>query len=250
MTQAERNEDPVKIAKRILDALRREPSLREEFLEIIAPSTYVRRDELTQVLEEIRQLRIESNKRFEAMDRRFEAMDRRFEAMQRQMDERFEAMDRRFEAMQEVLVVMQADIADLSGKYGKRAEDAVRRLLSRVLEAEGIETARIEHIQVKDRDGSVLGKGYTTDIDIYYKGRETWIIEYKARAKREDIIHLHLVARLLREQYRINPDRVLMVTLNIADEARVLAEDMDIEVLQGRSTNPTPLPPPATDGPA
>ena len=276
MTEAERNEDSVEIAERVLDALRREPSLREKFLEIIAPSTYVRRDELTQVLEEIRQLRIESNQRFEAMQERFEAMDRRFEAMQRQMDERFETTQKRlderfeamqrqmderfkatqkqtdelFEAMQETVVVMQADLADLTGNHSQQAEDAVRRLLSRVLETEGIETARIEHIRVKDRDGSVFGRGYTTDIGIYCRGEETWIIEYKARAKREDIIHLHLVAKLLRKQYRINPDRVLMATVKIDDEGRVLADAMDIEVLQGRSKDPRPLPPPATDSPA
>ncbi|MGQ4871530.1 MAG: DUF3782 domain-containing protein [Candidatus Thorarchaeota archaeon] len=190
-------------------------------------------------------LQKQMDERFEESNRRFEALqkqiDERFEAMQRRMDERFEESDRRFEALQAILVTMQADIADISGKYGKRAEDAARKLLTKVLEAEGVETARIEHIQVKDKDGSIFGLGYTTDIDIYYEGKETWAIEYKARTHREDLIHLHLVARLLREQYKINPDKIVMVTLNINDEAMVLAKDLGIQVIKGVTANPLPI---------
>ncbi len=80
------------------------------------------RSELVRVLEEIRALREDFARRFEAIDRRFEALqkemdrrfelvdkrfeaiDRRFEALQKEMDRRFEAlqreMDRRFEALQ------------------------------------------------------------------------------------------------------------------------------------------------------
>ncbi|MHA1858509.1 MAG: DUF3782 domain-containing protein [Candidatus Thorarchaeota archaeon] len=245
-----------RFVEQLIKVLEEDPKLRARMAQLFSPFEFVKRDELAEVLKEIAQLRKEQGERFEAlqkqMDERFEESNRRFEALQKQMDERFEAMqrrmderfeesDRRFEALQAILVTMQADIADISGKYGKRAEDAARKLLTKVLEAEGVETARIEHIQVKDKDGSIFGAGYTTDIDIYYEGKETWAIEYKARTHREDLIHLHLVARLLREQYKINPDKIVMVTLNINDEAMVLAKDLGIQVIKGVTANPLPI---------
>jgi len=64
------------------------------------------------VLEEIRAVREDFGRRFEAMDqrfralqeemdRRFEAIDERFRALQEDMDRRFEAIDQRFRALQE-----------------------------------------------------------------------------------------------------------------------------------------------------
>ncbi|MCF2138294.1 MAG: hypothetical protein K9W43_13765 [Candidatus Thorarchaeota archaeon] len=108
MTETEKELDPTKIAEKFLEALRKNPSIREQFLELIEPGAYVKRDELAEVMQEIKQLRVENVERYEAMDRRFEEvfkrfenMDRRFEATQKQMDERFETMqkqmDRRFE---------------------------------------------------------------------------------------------------------------------------------------------------------
>ncbi len=219
--------------EQMIKILEQDASLRARMTQLFSPFEFVKRDELAEVLKEIKELRIDHAQRFEAMDRRFEAM-------QKQMDDRFEAMDRRFESMQSVLVSIQADMADLSGRYGKRAEDAIRKVLTKVLQAEGIETARISHIQVKDNDGSVFGKDYTTDIDIYYQGKETWAIEYKGRAKREDIIHLHLVGRLLKEQYKIEPTRLVMVALNIGEDVTALAKDMGIEIIHGISSNPVP----------
>ena len=162
--------------------------------------------------------------------------------MQARSDERFEEMreesNRRFEEMHEAVVAMQAEIGDVSSRYGKRAEDAARKLLARVLEAEGVRTAQIKHIQLRDDDGRVFPPGYTTDIDIYYEGKETWVIEYKARARHEDIVHLYFVGQLLREEYHRIPDRLLLVVLRISDEDAALAEKMGIEVLKGVSANP------------
>ena len=83
--------------------LREHPEVRHELwglmLEAI-PS----RQELLAFLEELRALREESNRRFEAIQheiaQRFEVMDQRFEMLLREMNQRFEAVDRRFEALQ------------------------------------------------------------------------------------------------------------------------------------------------------
>jgi hypothetical protein len=68
------------------------------------------RSELVRVLEEIRALREDFARRFEAVDRRFEAMDERFRALQEEMDRRFEAVERRFEAMDERFRALQEEM--------------------------------------------------------------------------------------------------------------------------------------------
>jgi len=59
------------------------------------------------ILKEIKQLRIDMNKRFEQVDKRFEMMqkniDKRFEMMQHNMDKRFEQVDKRFEFINNIL---------------------------------------------------------------------------------------------------------------------------------------------------
>jgi len=54
-------------------------------------------DDTDRILNEIKQLRIDMNKRFEQVDKRFEQVDKRFEAMQNNMDKRFDQVDKRFE---------------------------------------------------------------------------------------------------------------------------------------------------------
>ncbi len=104
MTESKNETEPIEIAKRVLAALKQDHKLRDEFIELVKPGEYVKRDELTELLDEIRNLRLESAQRYQAMDDRFEAlqrqMDERFTAMQKQMDERFDESNRRFEAMQ------------------------------------------------------------------------------------------------------------------------------------------------------
>ncbi len=89
--------------RKFIDTLSRNPELRRRMYEVIKPDDYVRRDEMNEILQEIKLLRQESNKRFEelieTMDKRFEAVDKRFEEIISQMDKRFEAVDKRFEAV-------------------------------------------------------------------------------------------------------------------------------------------------------
>jgi predicted PurR-regulated permease PerM len=54
-------------------------------------------DNSAQILNEIKQLREDMNKRFEQIDKRFEQVDKRLDILQHNMDKRFEQVDKRFE---------------------------------------------------------------------------------------------------------------------------------------------------------
>jgi len=63
-------------------------------------------DDTKQILNEIKQLRVDMNKRFEQVDKRFEQVDKRFESMQSNLDKRFEQVDKRLDFMQNILYAL------------------------------------------------------------------------------------------------------------------------------------------------
>jgi len=67
-------------------------------------------DNTEKILNEIKQLRIDMNKRFETvqhnMDKRFEQVDKRFETMQYNMDKRFEQADKKFDTVFTILYIL------------------------------------------------------------------------------------------------------------------------------------------------
>jgi septal ring factor EnvC (AmiA/AmiB activator) len=63
------------------------------------------------ILEEIKQLRIDMNKRFEQVDKRFEQVDRQFDQIDKrfeQVDKRFEQVDKRLDFSQNLIIAMLA----------------------------------------------------------------------------------------------------------------------------------------------
>jgi hypothetical protein len=89
--------------RRVLPQLLREhPEVRYELWGLMLEA-FPSRQELLALLEELRALREESNRRFEGLHheiaQRFEAVDQRFETLLREMNQRFEAVDQRFETL-------------------------------------------------------------------------------------------------------------------------------------------------------
>ena len=66
--------------------------MRKLFLIMILFQSIIYANDTDLILNEIKQLRSDMNKRFEAVDKRFEQVDKRFEAMQSNMDKRFETV--------------------------------------------------------------------------------------------------------------------------------------------------------------
>jgi tetrahydromethanopterin S-methyltransferase subunit G len=80
--------------------------MRKLFLIVILFQSIIYANDTDLILNEIKQLRFDMNKRFEAVDKRFEQVDKRFE----QVDKRFEAMqsnmDKRFETVFTILYIL------------------------------------------------------------------------------------------------------------------------------------------------
>jgi hypothetical protein len=117
--------------------LQADPMLRAQVIGVLS-EVLVSKGELTQVLEKLRDLRAESNQRFEAVDRRFEAIQEEMRAMRADSNRRFEAMqeemramradfNQRFEAMHEEMRAMRADSNQRFEAIDRRFEAVDRR---------------------------------------------------------------------------------------------------------------------------
>ena len=80
--------------------------MKKVLLILLFLTSLVKADNSEQILAEIKQLRIDMDKRFEQVDKRFELMqsniDKRFE----QVDKRFEQVDKRFDTVFNILYIL------------------------------------------------------------------------------------------------------------------------------------------------
>ena len=109
--------------------------------------------------DDIQELIKRMDKRFEAMQQQ---MDKRFEAMQQQMDKRFEAMqqqmNKRFDGIDAVLNEIKAGI-------GRPFEQFARNVVTRILQAEGVEQVRIDKTILDDPKQVVFPNSTEVEID-------------------------------------------------------------------------------------
>ncbi|MHA1261636.1 MAG: DUF3782 domain-containing protein [Candidatus Freyarchaeota archaeon] len=178
------------------------------------------------------------DRRFEAMNRRFEEMDRRFEAMQRTMQERFEAIDRRFEEVyrrfdyvDQRIWRVEAGVGALGARSGLRLERTILRIFREVLKARGVDVSAVEKLVLRDDEGIVFGKGFTTDIDIYVHDSERIAIEVKYSADQHDIFTFLNKVKLAEKTKNMKFTKLMLVTLNITDENYRYAESEGIKVI-------------------
>jgi hypothetical protein len=227
------DEDLVRwLRERLPRLLQEDPRLGAEVVGILA-QTLSPRSELLRVLEEIRAVREDFGRRFEAMDqrfralqeemdRRFEAIDQRFRALQEEMDRRFEAMDQRFRALQEDMdrrFALQAELLRQHGRelrtlrvgfgsLGRRLgfgfEEAVRRIVE---EFGGVGPLKAERLTLRDENGELFGvPGQVVEFDALVHDGERFLVEVKAFAEEEDVLlfrrKVEFAARHLPQPFR------------------------------------------------
>ena len=168
-----------RIREAILDLLETDAEFRTRVFQLVVPA------ELRQILDEIRQLRLDFKTYSEAQDKRFEAliseMNRRFE----EVDKRFEEMDKRFEAILEQIREIRVELAGLGGRLGRGFEDLVRQTLKAVV---GAEVKEVKRLIMWDEKGEVYGHPENVEFDAYASNNEKFLIEVKSSANKGDVL--------------------------------------------------------------
>ena len=168
-----------RIREAILDLLETDAEFRTRVFQLVVPA------ELRQILDEIRQFRLDFKTYSEAQDKRFEAliseMNRRFE----EVDKRFEEMDKRFEAILEQIREIRVELAGLGGRLGRGFEDLVRQTLKAVV---GAEVKEVKRLIMWDEKGEVYGHPENVEFDAYASNSEKFLIEVKSSANKGDVL--------------------------------------------------------------
>ncbi|GBD29696.1 hypothetical protein HRbin32_00788 [bacterium HR32] len=233
------------LRERLPRLLQEDPRLRAEVLGVLA-QTLSPRSELVRVLEEIRALREDFGKRFEAMDERFRALqedvDRRFEAM----DERFrvlqEDMDRRFQLQAQILArhdrelrYLRVGFGGLGRRWGLGLEEAVRKIVE---EFAGVGPLTAERLALRDDAGEVFGvPGQAVEYDAFVHDGECFLVEVKAFADQEDVLLFHRKLEFA-ARHLPRPFRAVMVAPFAHARAVDTARQLGIQLLTAEEEAP------------
>jgi hypothetical protein len=117
------------IEEKLPELIEKYPLLRLKIEEIIERKA-VTKEEIKEILIELRKQREENSKRFEEINKRFEEINKRFEAVDKRfeaIDKRFEEMDRRFEALVNELKAHKEETAKRFEEINKRFEEINKR---------------------------------------------------------------------------------------------------------------------------
>jgi hypothetical protein len=246
--------------QRLPALLREHKEFRYEIMGIIA-DVFASKDDLKQVIDEIRTLREDNNQRFEemnrAMDQRFEkmnrTMDQRFEKMNRTMDQRFEEMNRttnqrfeemnyttnqRFEEMNrtmnqrfEELIRSQREVrlevSALGGRIGYGLEEIIRQTVE---EFSGLSFKKIGHLWLKDAQGELYGVPADVEYDLYLEDDVNYVVEVKSHIKQGDVLIFHRKSLFAEKQLekKIKP---IMISASITKTAKNKCEELNIDLI-------------------
>ena len=240
------DEDLVRwLRERLPRLLQEDPRLAAEVVGILA-QTLSPRSELLRVLEEIRAVR-------EDFGRRFEAMDDRFRALQEEMDRRFEAMDQRFRALQEdmdrrfalqaellrqhgrELRTLRVGLGSLARRLGFGFEEAVRRIVE---EFGGVGPLKAERLTLRDENGELFGvPGQVVEFDALVHDGECFLVQVKAFADREDVLLFHRKLEFA-ARHLPRPFRAVMVAPFAHARAADTARQLGIQLLTAEEEAP------------
>jgi len=199
--------------------------------------------------EELVRLREDMNKRFEHYDQLFaevfKRLDRHEERIGRVEEELVrlrEDMNRGFAQHEEELARLRADmnkgfdrlqrrIDALGARWGVMSEKAFREGLRGVVEEElGL---RVERWTAYDEEGRVFGFPSEVEVDVAVKDGKFILIEITSHARVSDVILFKRKAELYAEKEGKRPDRLIIITPYVEEDAKKVAERLGVEIYTG-----------------
>ena len=204
------------LKREIIRLLKEDEDFRVMLIGTLA-SAFATREETNAILQEIKNLRIDFNKRMEEMREDF---NRRMEAFERRMEEMREDFNRRMD-------VFDTKLSALGARWGLINEASVREALRGILEK--FFRAKVERWEVYDEKGVVYGHPSIIDVDVLIRDTEHILIEIKSHVRKGDIAELLRISQLYQEKTGVTP-RLVIVSPYVDEKARELAKIKNIIV--------------------
>ena len=202
-------------SRQLPDLLERRPELEPVIYQGFMKA-FVRREEVAVILDELRELRAEIDRRFEQVDRRFEQVEGATNALRAEMNQRFAEVEAR---MVNLEFGLHKAIDRLGSRWGIRNEIVFRKTIATLLE---------ESFGVKVEQRTIAGEQF--DVVIY--DHQHILIEIAASVGRTIGKRLERKRRLYTESTGIAPTRIILATADIHSHRAQVLRDKGIEVIE------------------
>ena len=215
--------DKEKIKKMLIQLLQEDEEFRYTVVGILA-TVFVRKDELRDLIAEIKQLREDFNKQIIALRRDFNerivAIEQRIEEMRRDFNEQILRLNRSVRSLE-------CSIGAIGARWGVLSEDAFRSALRGILENWfGVKVTKWE---AYDDEGIVYGYPSIVDADVVIKDRKHILIEIKAHVRRSDVAEIMNIAKVYEKKEGVKPDLVI-VSPYVEEKAKELAKIHGVQI--------------------
>ena len=212
-----------KLKKALIDLIKGDEEFRLIIKGVLAES-FATKDEIKAILEEIRNLREDFNKRMEEMredfNKRMEAFERRMESFEKRMEEMREDFNKRMEAFD-------LKLSAIGARWGVYNEEAIRNALRGILEK--FFKAKVAKWEFLDEDGIVYGYPSLIEADVLIKDGRHILVEIKSHVRKSDVAELLRISEVYEKAEGVKPD-LAIVTPFIDRKALEFAKLKKVEV--------------------
>ncbi|MCK4733427.1 MAG: DUF3782 domain-containing protein [Methanophagales archaeon] len=216
------------------------PAFRQQLIGIVAEA-FVRKEELKQVLDAIRDLREDFNTRFEEHSRILEGYSKRLEELSKRQEEHsriLEEHSKRLEGHSQTIEELmkrldehakrlESAIGGLGARWGIMSEESFRQGLKGILQDLGL---KVERYLDYDPEGYVFGHPEQVELDVLIKNKTVLLVEIKSSISKEEMHTFQRKVEFYEKKQKIKVERKGVVSPFVDPRAKSVAERFGIEV--------------------
>ncbi|MHA1676908.1 MAG: PD-(D/E)XK nuclease family protein [Candidatus Njordarchaeales archaeon] len=196
----------------IIELLKEDETFRLILKGALADS-FVTKEELTSVLEEIKDLRIDFNKRMESFEKRMEEMRADFNKRMESFEKRMEAFD--------------IKLSSLGARWGLYSEESIRNAFRGLLEE--FFDAKVSRWETYDENGIVYGYPSMIEGNVVIKDNKHILIEIKSHVRKSDVAELLRISEVYEKVEGVKPE-LAIVTPFIDENALEFARSKKVRI--------------------
>jgi len=177
---------------------------------------------ISAILDELRRLREDFNKRFEEVNKRLEEHGR----ILAEHSERLEELTK-------VVGELKVGVGPLGRRLGRDLEKTILKLYERSLAEKGVEAERVERFVYRDVDGRFYRRGARIEVDVYLHDKAMYLVEVKSYADHEDIEWFYEKAHIAEKILGRKADKLIVVAVGVDKSALERAKELGVDVVYG-----------------
>jgi len=223
------------------------PAFRQQLIGIVA-EVFVRKEELKQVLDAIRDLREDFSTRFEEHSRILEELSKRqeehsrileghskrLEEMSMRLEEHSKRLERHSQTIEELMKRLdehakrlESAIGGLGARWGIMSKESFRQGLKGILQDIGL---KVERYLDYDPEGYVFGHPEQVELDVLIKNKTVLLVEIKSSISKEEMHTFQRKVEFYEKKKKIKVERKGVVSPFVDPWAKPVAERFGIEV--------------------